>query len=487
MKEKLISLLCLCLIFSEVVARKRSQIDMLDNVSIDYLKNSFATYDKLQKTIWQAAELGFLETQSSGLLQQHLLENGFNVQNGVAGMPTAFVASYGSGSPVIGILAEFDALPGLSQDTVPYRKPLIKGGNGHGCGHNVFGVGSVAGAVAIKKWLEENKHNGTVKVFGTPAEEGGGGKVYMVREGVFKGVDVVLDWHPGSANFVNVGSGTAVLMIDYTFHGVSSHAANNPEKGRSALDGAEAMNYMVNLMREHIPISSRIHYVISHGGEAANVVPDYAKVSYYIRSPLREVLKELEEWVNCAAEGAAKGTQTKVTSEIICGFYEKLDNRKLAELVQKKVELVGGIEYDERERLFAEAIAKSANQDINSLKKVGEVLPLAEEKPSLGGGSTDVGDVSWTVPTITFRTAIFIPGTTLHSWQNVAVCGSTIGTKGLLNAAKIFSLTAIDLYTHPSQLLDIKKEFDERRGADFEYIPLLKDRAPALDYRIVNK
>jgi aminobenzoyl-glutamate utilization protein B len=487
MKKTLISFFCLCFILSGTFARIKNKIDPLNNVSIDYLKNSFATYDKLQKAIWIASELGFLETQSSGLLQQHLLENGFSLQSDVAGMPTAFVASYGSGSPVIGILAEFDALPGLSQDTIPYRKPLIKGGNGHGCGHNVFGVGSVAGAVAIKKWLEKNNYSGTIRLFGTPAEEGGGGKVYMAREGIFNEVDVMLDWHPGTANFVNVGSGTAVLMIDYTFHGISSHAANNPEKGRSALDGVEAMNYMVNLMREHIPISSRIHYVISYGGEAANVVPDYAKVSYYIRSPQRELLKELENWVNLAAEGAAKGTQTNVTSEIICGFYEKLDNRKLAELIQKKIELVGGIEYDDRERLFAEEIARSVNQEISGLKKVKEVLPLAEEKPSLGGGSTDVGDVSWIVPTTTFRTAVFIPGTTLHSWQNVAVCGSTIGTKGLLNAAKIFSLTAIDLYTNPLQLSEIKKEFNERRGDAFEYIPLLKDRTPALDYRTKSK
>lgn len=486
MKKVVFIVLCVSVVFSNIYAQAEgeSEGNLLENVSIEYLNDSFNTYDKLQKTIWANPELGFLEYKSSGFLQEHLKEKGFTVEPGVAGMPTAFVATYGSGNPVIGILAEFDALPGLSQDTVPYVKPLIEGGNGHGCGHNVFGVGSVAGAVAIKEWLVSNGHAGTVKVFGTPAEEGGGGKVYMVREGLFDGVDVVLDWHPGTNNGVSVGSGTAIQMVDYTFHGVAAHAAGNPDKGRSALDGVEAMNYMVNLLREHIPITSRIHYVITNGGEAPNVVPHYAKVSYYIRSPKREILKELTEWIGQAAEGAAKGTQTTVTSEIISGFYEKLHNVKLAELVQKNLELVGGVAYDEREREFAEAIVKGLNQDISTLKEVQEVKPLEEEKPSLGGGSSDVGDVSWVVPTISFRTAVFIPGSAGHSWQNVASGGSTIGTKGLLNAAKVFSLTAIDLYTNPKLIEAAKTEFEERRGKDFTYVPLLGDRAPALDYRV---
>lgn len=483
MKKVVFIVLCVTVIFPNIHARGKSKKNPSDNVSIEYLNNSFNTYDQLQKTIWANPELGFLEYKSSGFLQEHLKEKGFDVEAGVAGMPTAFVATYGSGNPVIGILAEFDALPGLSQDTVPYVKPLVEGGNGHGCGHNVFGVGSVAGAVAIKEWLVSNGHAGTIKVFGTPAEEGGGGKVYMVREGLFDGVDVVLDWHPGTNNGVSVGSGTAIQMVDYTFHGVAAHAAGNPHRGRSALDGVEALNYMVNLLREHIPITSRIHYVITSGGEAPNVVPHYAKVSYYIRSPKREILKELTEWVGQAAEGAAKGTQTTVTSEIISGFYEKLHNVNLAELVQKNLELVGGVEYDEREREFAEAIVKGLNRDVSTLIEAREIKPLEEEKPSLGGGSSDVGDVSWVVPSISFRTAVFIPGSAGHSWQNVASGGTTIGTKGLLNAAKVFSLTAIDLYTNPKLIQEAKAEFEERRGKDFTYIPLLGDRAPALDYR----
>lgn len=484
MKKGILTVLALSLVLTSTYGQKKQKKDILNNASIEYLDQSFAVYDKLQKTIWATPELGFLETKSSGYLQDHLKEHGFTIESGVAEMPTAFVATYGSGSPVIGILAEFDALPGLSQDTVPYRKPVVEGGNGHACGHNTFGVGSVAGAVAIKQWLEANKQAGTIKIFGTPAEEGGGGKVYMVRDGLFSGVDLVLDWHPATGNGVSVETGTAIQMVDYTFRGIAAHAAGSPDKGRSALDGVEAMNFMVNLLREHVPISSRIHYVITNGGEAPNVVPDYAKVSYYIRSPKREILKDLVEWIGQTAEGAAKGTQTTVTSEIISGFYEKLNNRTLAQLVQSKIEAVGGVKYDARERAFAEEIVRGLKRDISTLQEAESVKPLDDEKPSYGGGSSDVGDVSWTVPSVTFGTAVFVPGSAGHSWQNVASGGSTIGTKGLLNAAKIFSLSAIELYTNPKLVEAVKAEFKERRGADFKYVPLLGDRKPALDYRV---
>jgi len=482
--KKTVYILCLGVLFSQGYAQKKKGNVPLKNAAIEYLDKSFGDYDRLQKAVWSNPELGFLEVKSSGFLQTHLQEQGFTVESNLAGMPTAFTATYGSGSPVIGILAEFDALPGLSQDTVPFRKPVVEGGNGHACGHNAFGVGSVAGSVAIKEWLKESRHEGTIKIFGTPAEEGGGGKVYMVREGLFNGVDIVLDWHPSTGNGVSVGTGTAIQMIDYTFRGVAAHAAASPDKGRSALDGVEAFNYMVNLLREHVPLSSRIHYVIVNGGEAPNVVPDYAKVSYYIRSPKRGVLKDLVEWVGQAAEGAAKGTQTTVSSEIISGFYEKLHNQKLAELVQQQLEIVGGVKYDERERAFAEAIVKGLGNDLNTLKQVEEIKPLATLTPSTGGGSSDVGDVSWTVPTVSFGTAVFIPGSAGHSWQNAASGGSTIGTKGLINAAKVFALAAIELYTNAKLVAEAKAEFENNRGKDFKYVPLLGDRAPALDYRV---
>jgi aminobenzoyl-glutamate utilization protein B len=257
--------------------------------------------------------------------------------------------------------------------------------------------------------------------------------------------------------------------------------------GRSALDGVEAFNYMVNLLREHVPTSSRIHYVIVNGGEAPNVVPDYAKVSYYIRSPQREILKHLTEWIEQAAEGAAKGTQTTVSSEIVSGFYELLGNRRLQELVQQKLETVGGVVYDERESAFAREIVKGLNQNDTILKYVATVQPLRDEHPSQGGGSTDVGDVSWNVPTVSFNTAVFVPGSAGHSWQNVAAGGTTIGTKGLINAAKVFALTAIDLYSNLKLVQEAQLEFEKKRGTDFQYVPLLGNRKPALDYRVKNK
>ena len=466
-------------------AQKKVVQNLQPDIPVKYLDRSFKTYDKLQKSIWSFAELGFLETKSSLALQQHLKENGFSVEAGVAAMPTAFIASYGSGSPVIGILAEYDALPGLSQDTVPYRKPLVDGGSGHGCGHAVFGVGSSAGAVAIKQWLEKTGAKGTIKVFGTPAEEGGGGKVYLAREGFFKGIDIVLDWHPSSQNGVARGSGLAIQMVDFSYFGKASHASGAPEKGRSALDGVEALDYLVNVLREHIPSDARIHYVITNGGEAPNVVPAFAKVSYYIRSPKRKNLAELIDRVQKAAEGAALGTGTTFKSEIISGFYEKLPNDLLAKQLQKNLEIVGGIKYDAREKAFAETVIKEIGWSTDSLKKVATVEPWVDKPQKRGGeGSSDVGDVSWNVPTATFGTAAFIPGSGGHSWENVASSGTTIGTKALINAAKVFALTAIDLYTNPDLVNSIKNEFDRRRGSDFKYEPLVGNRAPALDYRV---
>lgn len=467
-------------------AQKKAKVDQ-KNVAIKYLNDNFNTYDKIQKTIWANPELGFLEENSSKLLQEHLKDNGFTVEAGIAGMPTAFVATYGSGSPTIGFLAEFDALPGLSQDTVATRSPRFEGAPGQGCGHNLLGTGSTAAAVALSKWLKANGKQGTIKIYGTPAEEGGAGKVYIVRDGYFKGVDAVLDWHPSNANAVSTNPGTAMQMIDYKFYGKPAHAAGNPWKGRSALDAVEAFDYMVNMLREHVLPSSRIHYVIADGGFAPNVVPEYARVSYYIRSPRRDVLHDLVEWIDSAAVGAAKGTQTRVEKEIVAGTYERLHNRVLSELVQKNFEAVGGVKYDARERALAAEIAKSYNAGDTILAHAAEVQPLKKILTEGSGGSSDVGDVSWYVPLASFGTATFIPGAPGHSWQNVAADGSTIGTKGLINAAKIFSLTAIDLFNNPKLLQQAKAEFDASRGENFVYESLLGDRKPALDYRKNSK
>lgn len=486
--KKIIGLILLAgLTFSNsAIAKKDKKGNAKAKVALDYLNSSFSTYDKLQKTIWANPELGFLETNSSGLLKQHLRENGFTIEEGVAGMPTAFVATYGSGKPVIGLLAEFDALPGLSQDTVPFRKPLKENGVGHGCGHNTFGVASSAAAVSLSKWLAANKQSGTIKVYGSPAEEGGAGKVYLVREGLFDGVDVVLDWHPSSENAVSTNGGTAMVMVDYKFYGKPAHAAGNPWKGRSALDAVEALDYMVNLLREHVPASSRIHYVIPEGGIAPNVVPEYARVSYYIRSPKRDILNTLTEWIDSAAVGAAKGTQTRVEKELIAGTYERLHNKTLSKVIQKNLETVGGVIYDERERKFAEELIRATGNPDSIINSAAKVQPLAEFPKEGSGGSSDVGDVSWVVPLASFGAATFVPGSPGHSWQNVAADGTTIGTKGLLNASRVFALTAIDLLTDAKLLQAVKDEFKQSTGPDFKYIPLLGDRKPALDYRITK-
>jgi len=456
--------------------------DIQKNPALKYLDENFTTYDSLQKQIWGLHELGFQENQSAQILEDHLRQAGFSIEQGVADMPTAFVARYGQGGPVIGILAEYDALPGLSQDTVPYRKPLDEGGSGHGCGHNVFGVGSAAGAVAISKWLQQTGHQGTVIVYGTPAEEGGGGKVYMAREHVFDEADVVFDWHPGASQGVSTGLGTAMTMVDFKFYGKSAHAAGNPWKGRSALDGVEALNYMVNLLREHVLPSSRIHYVIANGGEAPNVVPEYARVSYYIRSPKREYLAELQQWIFDAADAAAQGTQTRVEKEIICGYYEKLPNRTLQQLLQDNLEIVGAPIWDERETAFARELYQTVDQSV-PFEIASQVQPLRELEKEGSGGSSDVGDVSWVVPNAGFGTASFVPGSAGHSWQNVAADGTTIGTKSAIVAGKVFALSVIELFLNQKLIDKAKTEFQERRGPDFEYKALLGDRRPAYDYR----
>ena len=439
-------------------------------------------YGSVARQIWEWAEVGYQEEKSSALLQSELEAAGFAIEAGVAEMPTAFLASYGSGGPVIGILAEFDALPGLSQEAIPERSPMILGGPGHACGHHLFGAGSVAAAIAVKEWLEESGHEGTIRLYGTPAEEGGAGKVYMVRGGLFDDVDVVLHWHPGSQNSAKAGRSLANKSAKFRFRGYSSHAAGAPERGRSALDGVEAMNHMVNLMREHVPQETRIHYVITHGGFAPNVVPDYAEVYYYVRHPNAPTVVELFERVVRAAEGAAMGTGTEVEHEVIHGLYDLVPNVALGRVMDANLRKVGGIEYTEAELAFAQKIQESFfDGPSQPLGSESEIEEFAIE--GVGGGSTDVGDVSWVVPTTGLSTATWVPGTSAHSWQAVAAGGMDIGTKGMIVAAKTLALTTIELFQSPDVIAAAWEELEEHRGADFEYTALLGDRPPPLDYR----
>lgn len=434
------------------------------------------------RQIWELAELGYQEKESTKLLQTQLKDAGFTIETGVADIPTAFVASYGQGEPIIGILAEYDALPGISQDDVPMQQAREGASAGHACGHHLFGTGSTAAAIAVKEWMEKNKQTGTIRLYGTPAEEGGAGKVYMVRAGLFDDVDVVLHWHPSSGNGADARSSLANKSAKFRFYGQASHAAVAPERGRSALDGVEAMNNMVNLLREHVQMETRIHYVITRGGEAPNVVPAFAEAFYYVRHPEMREVKATFERVVKAAEGAALGTGTRMEYEVIHGLYNVLPNKILSQKMHQNLKMVGGVEYDAKERAFAEKIISSYADKKVTPEMAAQVSDFkVVERGS--GGSTDVGDVSWAVPTAGLGAATWVPGTTAHSWQAVAAGGTSIGTKGMMVAAKTIALTAIDLFKDPSIAKKALEELKTRRGKDFKYDPLLGDREPPLDYR----
>jgi aminobenzoyl-glutamate utilization protein B len=399
----------------------------------------------------------------------------------VAGIPTAFVATYGSGSPVIGILAEYDALPGIMQEAVPERKVAAGKEAGHACGHHLFGTASVAAGIALKNQLQANGWKGTLKVYGCPAEEGGSGKVYMTRAGLFNGVDVVMHWHPGNGNRVNMTGALANKSAKFRFTGLSAHASGAPEKGRSALDGVEAMNNMVNMMREHIPSNTRIHYVITSGGKAPNVVPDFAEVYYYVRNPDKATVVSIFDRVVKAAEGAAMGTETKVSYEIIGGTHDLLLIDTLNVVMYKNLQLAGTVSYSPEEIEFGKKIQSSFTYSVPDLSEASTTLPLKKPE-NASPGSTDVGDVSYNVPTVGFSTATWVPGTPAHSWQAIACGGTDIGVKGMMVAAKALTNMGIDLFHNPALIEAAKKEFVQKKGS-YQYKALLGDRAPALNYR----
>ena len=440
-------------------------------------------YIDVATNIWNLAELGYKEGKSANLLQSMLKEEGFTIETGVAGIPTAFTATFGSGSPVIGVLGEYDALPGFSQDAVPFKKELAGNTNGHACGHHLFGSASAAAAIAVKNWLKTTGRKGTIRFYGTPAEEGGAGKVYMVRAGLFQDVDAVIHWHPGDDNNANPISSLSNKSAKFRFRGIASHAAASPERGRSALDAVEALNYMVNMMREHIPEKSRVHYVITRGGEAPNVVPAFAEVYYYIRHPEMDVVKDLFNRVTKAAEGAALGTGTTMDYEVIHGVYNLLPNQILSTNLYENLKTVGGVTYDKTEEDFALKIFPSLNRKDVNISDAALVKPYADQSDE-AFGSTDVGDISWLVPTAGISSATWVPGTAAHSWQAVAAGGMSIGHKGMMVAAKTMALTIMDCLVSPEMLKNAKLELLKRRGGDqFKYEALLGDRNPPLDYR----
>ena len=443
------------------------------------IQENKSVYTTVAQQIWSYAEMGYQEEQSSALLQKILKAEGFEITKGVAEIPTAFVASYGSGGPVIAVLGEFDALPGLSQKALPY-KVSNDAKAGHACGHHLFGTASAAAAIALKNYLIGQNMPGTIRFYGCPAEEGGSGKVYMTRAGLFDDVDIALHWHADSKNSAGIRPALANKSAKFRFYGVSAHAAGAPEKGRSSLDAVEAMNNMVNMMREHTTESTRIHYVITKGGEAPNVVPDFAEVYYYARHSTRnEVVNIFDRIVN-AAKGAALGTGTSMEYEMIGGTHELLHNEILQKIVHKNLETVGGYSYTPAEKVFATKISESLGLLLDTKFTEG-IEPYNDTGKA--GGSTDVGDVSFAVPTVGFRAATWVPGTSAHSWQAVAAGGTDIGNKGMMVAAKTLALTGMQLLDNPKIIKAAKEEFIKKRGVDFKYFPMLGDRKPALNYR----
>ena len=486
MKRILMAGLLFCYVSS--FAQKKNKIDpalQLVNsnkeATLTALNNAYEVDKKTALQIWDYAEVGYKETKSAALHVQNLRAAGFTVETGVAEIPTAFVASYGSGAPVIGILAEYDALPGLAQTASP-EKISIEGKNaGHGCGHHLFGTASVSAGIAIKNLIAAGKLKGTIKIYGCPAEEGGSGKVFLVRAGLFNGVDAVIHWHPDFYNGVTTMSALANKSAKFKFYGIAAHASMLPEQGRSALDAVEAMDNMVNMMREHIPQETRIHYIITNGGKAPNVVPDFAEVYYYVRHPKRKDVVDIFDRVVKAAEGAAMGTGTTMKYDIIGGTHDLLINKTLAEVMQTNLEKVGGVKYSEADYSFAKKIQPSFIGTKVDVATAATIKPLTYINEG-NNGSTDVGDVSYALPTVGMRAATWVPGTPAHSWQAVAAGGTEIGTKGMLVASKAMALTAIDLMSNPALLVKAMEEFNQSRG-DYKYKALLGDIKPSLNYR----
>jgi aminobenzoyl-glutamate utilization protein B len=429
----------------------------------------------LSDQVWGFAETALRETRSAKVLADYAEQQGFGVERGVAGLPTAFVASYGQGRPVIGIMGEYDALPGLSQKAVPTREIVTEGAPGHGCGHNLFGAASLGAAVAIKEAIAAGRLAGTIRFYGTPAEESVGGKVYMVRAGLFKDVDVALAWHPDSENRPDMMGGQAIVDMVVEFKGKAAHAAFDPWNGRSALDGLELLTHAINMMREHVKPTVRMHYVIANGGNVPNVVPEYAKLWLWVRDFERSGLEDVLARVRKAAEGAAlaAGVESKITVQ--AGDYEMLVNQAGAKLLHANLTALGPIVYTAEEDTFARALQTSAGVEPKGMNTGVRSLEGQENQ----GGSTDVGDVSWNVPTLHVSIATAPAGVPWHAWPVVAAGGMSIGHKGMVLAAKTLATTMADLFEDAAAREAVVAEFREKTKG-FTYKAYIPDSPPPL-------
>lgn len=441
--------------------------------ALGWIDDNADTLRRVNRAIWTYAETGLEESKSAKELMDLLRANGFAIEAGVSGMPTAFVASYGSGRPIIGILAEYDALPGLSQDAVAERKERAGAAAGHGCGHSVFGTASTAAAIAVRKAMESGGARGTIRLYGTPAEETGIGKTYMLRDGLFRDADVILAWHAADRTASSYSYTKANVSVKFRFSGLPAHASASPHQGRSALDAVELMSSGVNFMREHVKQDARIHYVITNGGGQPNVVPPEAEVWYYIRADKHSDVEEYYEWVKEIADGAARMTRTKLTAvQVDADMHEVLPNRTLSEVIQRNLEQVGAPKFTEEEKAFARKTQAPLGRPLD--RALSETVEPLGDMPDQGVASTDVGDISWFVPVGQLTAATHTFGAPGHSWQIVACTGTTIGEKGMMVAAKALAGTAIDLYGAPDLIAGAKRDFKSVRDP-LKYVTLIPE------------
>jgi len=476
MKRLFISLVLLLLTSTTLIAQSKKLSKNKKALVASVEKHKLALI-KISDAIWTAAETAFEENKSSEILASYAEQQGFTVERGVADIPTAFVATYGSGKPVISVLGEFDALPGISQKAKPTKDPLVPNGNGHGCGHNLFGAGSLGAAIAIKELIEQGKIKGTVKFFGTPSEEKFFGKIWMVKAGLWNDVDVNISWHPAPVTESDVQSSLALVDFKVEFFGQAAHAAADPWNGRSASDALELYAAGINIYREHVKPTVRMHYHIQDGGQVVNVVPDYSRIWVRVRDTKREGMMPVYKRVMKMAEGAAIMADVDYKVSLISGIYEILVNRAGGEIMQENLELLGPISYTDDEITFGKKIQEATKKP--QIGMDSKINPLRATEKNPGGGSTDVGDVSWNVPNINLRVTVAPKDTPWHSWAVVACGGMSIGHKGMIYSSKAMSMTMLDLFENPNLVNKVKTEYKERKG-DVVYKPIIPEGPPPI-------
>jgi len=445
---------------------------------INSVEKQFNDLRTLSDRIWSYEEIAFQEVKSSKDLMEYAKAQGFTVKSNIGDIPTAFTAEFGSGKPVIGILGEFDALPGLSQKTVPHKDPLNEGKAGHGCGHNLFGVASLGAATAVKELIQSGKLKGTVRFYGCPAEEKFFGKLWMIRSGAFDDVDVVMDWHPSGETKAEVQSGLALVDFIVEFTGQAAHASGDPWNGRDASDGLELFTTGINYYREHVKPTVRIHYDIQNAGEVVNVVPDYSRIWTRVRDTKRDGMVEVWKQVERIAEGAAMMANVEYKITLISGIHEIMVNRTGSARLQTNLEYLGPITYTDEEQAFAKRIQVATNKPEIGIESI--INPMEETLEHPMGGSTDVGDVSYVVPVIRMRATTAPKGTPWHSWAVVACGGMSIGHKGMKYAAKALSMTMVDLFEDEQLRKEVKAEFDKRKG-DYIYKAIIPEGPPPIN------